>query len=181
MIIARQKKKENIAEYVLYIWQLEDLFRAYKFDFNLINRELVDRFQVSYGEKKTIAQWYRNMAEMMSLENITQKGHLVFIQNTVNDLNKLHLALLALPEYFQYHNTYNMLKPDLYALMQRKIEAQNEIELCFVALYGLMMLRLKNSAINKETEESMKNISTLIALLSQKYHQIENGEIELNY
>lgn len=181
MIIARQKKKENIAEYVLYIWQLEDLFRAYQFDLTLINRELVDRFQISSNEKKVIAQWYRDMAEMMSIENITQNGHLIFIQNTVNELNRLHLALLSLPEYFEYHNIYNLLKPDLLVLMQRKTDAQNEIELCFVALYGLMMLRLKNSGITKETEESMKNISLLIAHLSQKYHQIENGEIELNY
>ena len=32
MIIARQKRKENIAEYLLYMWQVEDLIRANKFD-----------------------------------------------------------------------------------------------------------------------------------------------------
>ena len=28
MIVARQKKKENIAEYLLYMWQIEDIIRA---------------------------------------------------------------------------------------------------------------------------------------------------------
>lgn len=28
MITASQKRKENIAEYLLYMWQIEDLIRA---------------------------------------------------------------------------------------------------------------------------------------------------------
>ena len=32
MLIARQKLNENIAEYVLYMFQIEDLIRAYDFD-----------------------------------------------------------------------------------------------------------------------------------------------------
>ena len=28
MYIASQKRKENIAEYLLYMWQIEDLIRA---------------------------------------------------------------------------------------------------------------------------------------------------------
>ena len=32
MIIASQKKKENIAEYLLYMWQIEDIIRAYGLD-----------------------------------------------------------------------------------------------------------------------------------------------------
>ena len=32
MIIARRKRKENIAEYLLYMWQVEDLIRANNFD-----------------------------------------------------------------------------------------------------------------------------------------------------
>ena len=32
MIIAQQKLKENIAEYILYMYQIEDVVRAYHFD-----------------------------------------------------------------------------------------------------------------------------------------------------
>ena len=32
MLIAREKKKNNIAEYILYMWQLEDMLRALKLD-----------------------------------------------------------------------------------------------------------------------------------------------------
>ena len=39
MIIAKQKRRENIAEYVLYMWQLEDLIRAYNFDIDAMTKD----------------------------------------------------------------------------------------------------------------------------------------------
>ena len=44
MIIARQKRKENIAEYLLYMWQVEDLIRANKFDMDSINRTVIAHY-----------------------------------------------------------------------------------------------------------------------------------------
>ena len=40
MLIARQKRSENIAEYLLYMFQVEDLIRAY--DFNL--DQIIDQY-----------------------------------------------------------------------------------------------------------------------------------------
>ena len=40
MIIARRKRKENIAEYLLYMWQVEDLIRANNFDMDSIRARL---------------------------------------------------------------------------------------------------------------------------------------------
>ena len=37
MFIARQKRKENIAEYLLYMWQMEDLVRSFKCDIEAID------------------------------------------------------------------------------------------------------------------------------------------------
>ncbi len=44
MLIAEQKRKENIAEFILYIWQLEDILRAYNFDIETINEHIIKRF-----------------------------------------------------------------------------------------------------------------------------------------
>lgn len=43
MITASAKKRENIAEYVLYMWQIEDLIRAYGLDIDKIKENIVDR------------------------------------------------------------------------------------------------------------------------------------------
>ena len=40
MLIAREKKKNNIAEYILYMWQLEDMLRALKLDMEQVDRYL---------------------------------------------------------------------------------------------------------------------------------------------
>ena len=45
MLIARQKKKENIAEYLLYMWQVEDIIRACGGDMNLIRQRIIDGYQ----------------------------------------------------------------------------------------------------------------------------------------
>ena len=37
MIIAQQKRKENIAEYLLYLWQVEDLLRACHLDIDTVD------------------------------------------------------------------------------------------------------------------------------------------------
>ena len=43
MIIAQQKRNENIAEYLLYMWQIEDILRAYHLDINLIELNLISK------------------------------------------------------------------------------------------------------------------------------------------
>ena len=47
MIIARRKRKENIAEYLLYMWQVEDLIRANNFDMDSIRRTVEASFHAS--------------------------------------------------------------------------------------------------------------------------------------
>ncbi|MFW5767468.1 MAG: DUF4924 family protein, partial [Bacteroidota bacterium] len=61
MIIAKQKKQENIAEYVLYMWQIEDLLRALKFDEKLIEEQLVEQYDVPETEKTEIRNWYKGL------------------------------------------------------------------------------------------------------------------------
>ena len=63
MIIARQKRKENIAEYLLYMWQVEDLIRANKFDMDSINRTVIAHYDQPEEVKKEIAQWYEELID----------------------------------------------------------------------------------------------------------------------
>lgn len=43
MKIASQKRKENIAEYLLYMWQIEDIIRANGLDMDRIRHNVIDR------------------------------------------------------------------------------------------------------------------------------------------
>ena len=48
MIIAEQKRKENIAEYLLYMYQVEDMIRANELDLESIEKTLISKFEVPY-------------------------------------------------------------------------------------------------------------------------------------
>ena len=54
-----------------------------------------------------------------------------------------------------------------------------ELETCFNALYGVLMLRLQKKEISPETEKAIHQISQFLALLSEKYKQDKAGELEL--
>ena len=68
MLIAREKKKNNIAEYILYMWQLEDMLRALKLDMEQVDRYLVAGFQADERTSKEIHDWYDNLIAIMQKE-----------------------------------------------------------------------------------------------------------------
>ena len=61
MKIARQLKDSNIAEYVLYMFQLEDTLRAYGCDAERMRDEYVTRFDWSYADRESEAQWLEGL------------------------------------------------------------------------------------------------------------------------
>lgn len=180
MIIAKQKKKENIAEYILYMWQIEDLIRAYNFDIREIQKNIVEKFEQPEPLKKEITNWYAGLIDLMKEEDKTVSGHLQFIQNTINDLNELHLQLIKSPDQLDYIEVYNQAKPGIIELMNRaQGSVNNEIEVCFNGLYGLLMLRLQQKTVSTETANAMTSVSHLVALISKKHKLLEQGKIEL--
>ena len=86
MIIASQKKKENIAEYLLYMWQIEDLIRVYKLDIDAIQKYIIDPYDISDEKKKEMRDWYESLIEMMRSEGVEKKGHLQLNKNVIIDL-----------------------------------------------------------------------------------------------
>lgn len=80
MLIAREKKKSNIAEYILYMWQVEDLLRALGFNMKQVKEKVIDRFEVAEDTAKEMYDWYDNLSEMMRKEKVEQKGHLQILK-----------------------------------------------------------------------------------------------------
>lgn len=171
MLIAKQKKEENIAEYVIYMWQMEDLLRANQLDIEKIQALIIDPYQVSDEVKAEMSEWYDNLIQMMKMEHLEEKGHLQFIRNTVDDINDLHMELLQKPKEVQYNALFFKTLPFLVEL-RKKVgagEEMNDIELALQSLYGVLLLRLQKREITKETLVAIQQISQLLAVLSQKY------------
>ena len=170
MIIARQKRKENIAEYLLYMWQVEDLIRANKFDMDSINRTVIAHYDQPEEVKKEIAQWYEELIEMMRSEGVMEKGHIQLNKNVIITLTDLHLRLLKSPKEMVYS-----------VQLRAKSGGEDlpELETCFAAVYGYLLLRMQGKEVSAETLEGIKQISSFLALLAEKYREDMKGELKL--
>jgi hypothetical protein len=179
MIIARELRKTNIAEYILYMWQVEDLLRACSFNPEKIEQQLVRRYNTDEVAGKEIADWYHNLAVMMEKEHVQEKGHLQVIANLVNDLNEFHHKMLEVQNDQEYLRLHRKNQEAITEIMQKTTtDADNEVEACLNALYGFMMLKLKSSEISAETHQTVENLAHQIGHLSARYIQFENDDFE---
>lgn len=181
MVIARQKRKENIAEYLLYMWQVEDLDPANKFGYGF-DQPTVDRPITNQPEevKKEIAQWYEELIEMMRSEGVMEKGHIQLNKNVIITLTDLHLRLLKSPKEMVYSAAYYKTLPYIVQLRAKSGgEDLPELETCFAAVYGYLLLRMQGKEVSAETLEGIKQISSFLALLAEKYREDMKGELKL--
>ena len=180
MLIANQKRKENIAEYLLYMWQVEDVIRAHKLDIDLIQKNIIDPYDVSPEIKSEMREWYENLIEMMRIENIVAEGHLQINRNVIIDLSDLHHRLLKSSKEPFYTAAFYKTLPYIVELRSKAGDDKvGELETCFMALYGVLMLRLQKKEVSPQTMEAIRQISTFLAILAEKYNQEKAGELKL--
>lgn len=180
MLIAKQKKEENIAEYLIYMWQIEDIIRANKLDIDNIQRNIIDAFDQPEGIKVEMHEWYENLIDMMRREDIVEKGHLQINRNVILDLTDLHLKLLKSPQEASYSATYYKTLPFIVELRARNEQKDIlELETCFAALYGYLLLKLQQKEISGDTQAAIAQISSFLRILAEKYKQDINGNLNL--
>lgn len=172
MIIANRKREENIAEYLLYMWQVEDLIRANRLDIDMISKNIIDRFDQPENVKQEIREWYENLIEMMVHDDVQNKGHLQINENIILNLTDLHNALLKSPKHSDYNAMYYKTLPYIVELRAKGADKNEpEIRTCFSALYGFILLRIQNKEVSGETQAAISQISSFLRLLAVKYKQ----------
>ena len=179
MYTASEKKRENIAEYILYMWQIEDLIRAYGLDIDKIDSEIIAKYKdLTDAQRHELHDWYESLIDMMRREGVDKKGHLQINKNVILALDDLHRRLLADEKFANYSAEFYKTLPYIVELRAKAGEEKaGEIETCLNALYGILMLRLQGKAISEETLEAMKQISTFMAHLSHYYKKDYNNEL----
>ena len=118
-----KSKKENIAEYILYLWQMEDYLRA-------------------FPQNADATPELHELNEMMHREGIMNGGHLALANNALNELEELHAQLLD--EDAMYRASIIRLQPSL-NLLKAKTDrpTMSDLEACFTLLYQIMLLHLQ--------------------------------------
>ena len=146
-------KKNNIAEYILYLWQIEDYLRA-------------------FPEQAEANQELQDLNNMMHQENIMEGGHLQLAQNALTELEDLHNDLLD--QEATYRAAMIRLTPALNILKSKTDRpTMSDVEACLILLYQIMLLKLKKSPISSETEQVQKQATQVLQYLSKTYRNQE--------
>ena len=170
MFIAQQLRQRNIAEYLLYMWQVEDTIRAFGCSLPRLRREYIDRFDYSDEQKEEEADWFGNLIKMMNEEGCREQGHLQINKVTLQMLSELHAQLIASPKFPFYNAAYYKVLPFIVELRNRGAnKEEGEVETCLNLLYGVMMLRLQQKEVTTNTEHAVKEVSTFIGMLADYY------------
>ena len=179
MYIAQELRKKNIAEYLLYMWQVEDTIRAFGCSLSRIRREYVQQFDYTDEQKEEETDWFGNLITMMNQEGCREQGHLQINRVTLQMLADLHAQLLQSPKFPFYNAAYYKVLPFIVELRNHGADKQeNEVETCMNALYGVMMLRLQKKEIMPSTEHAIKEITTFIGMLNDYYLKDKQEPLE---
>ena len=68
MDIAQSRRKENIAEYILYLWQIEDLLRALQFSPEAIYSQFVAPRNLPEEQQNIMLLWYMDIVGLLREE-----------------------------------------------------------------------------------------------------------------
>lgn len=147
-----KSKKQNIAEYILYLWQMEDYLRA-------------------FPQHAEATEELHELNEMMHREGIMDGGHLAIANNALEELEELHATLLN--EDAMYRAAIIRLTPQL-NLLKAKTDrpTMSDLEACFTLLYQIMLLRLQKREISPETAAVQQQATQLLQFLSKTYKNL---------
>ena len=153
-------KKDNIAEYILQTWQMEDLVRAFQ------NDEALEQ-----------NAYLRDLKDMMRAEGVLERGHVQLAQIAVSEMDELHSRLYD--EEATYRAAWLQLLPSINILKAKTDDpTQSDMQMCLTFLYEIMLLRLQKKPISPETTAVQENVSRLLSVLAATYKDLaENTEL----
>ena len=141
MLIAQQKQKENIAEYILYMYQIEDVIRAYQFDLDVIMEHYVKPHIPNESFIPSYRKWYQGLILDMKSQKIEKAGHLLDLQEIVMEITYLHTTLINLADDHKYKGVFERALPYIEEFKEKSnLKDKNHVEVAFHALYMKLSL-----------------------------------------
>lgn len=181
MFVSRELRNKNIAEYLLYMWQVEDLLRAYNLSVENVKKALVDPYNLPQEQAAELAEWYGNLIEMMRQEDVKESGHLQINKNIIIALAELHHRLLKSSKAPFYSAAYYKALPYIVEFRTKSDgREKGELENCFDALYIVWMMKMQKREINEETLKATGEIGKFISMLALYYKEDKEGKLDID-
>jgi hypothetical protein len=173
MIPVEVKKRENIAEYIIHMYQTEDLISSFAFNLNDIQQYVLQHMSKDEDEIKALLLWYADIIDQMQREKLPARGRrLAATQAYVAKLSNLHNGLLQDSE--EYRSLHATIESDINEQMKLSQGQVNDpIQVCLNAVYGRLVINLNGKKLPAEHEKMVEKFGQLLAFLTHKYHASE--------
>ncbi|MCF6360660.1 MAG: DUF4924 family protein [Cyclobacteriaceae bacterium] len=168
MVKADQKKESNISEYLIYMFQSEDLIRTFEFDLNRITEYMIANIPVTDSEKKELILWYAALIEIMRADNVEKAGHISEVSNLIQELAALHHSLIS--NDTKYNSLVQLANPFIQAnIKESNNTITNPIQVCLNAIYGFLLLKFEEKIITDNQQKMLNAFGDLLSYLSYNY------------
>ncbi|MFA5573476.1 MAG: DUF4924 family protein [Brumimicrobium sp.] len=181
MYVAQEKLNSNIAEYVLYMYQLEDLIRGYNFDIDKITENLIRPQVKSNSFEAEAIKWYQEIIDEMKSRQLEQKGHLFRVNEIITELVYLHQTLKEVVKDPKYLGLIAAAEKNIEDFRTKSDLQDNAhlVEVCFYAMYMKLLMRLQQKEISGETENAFDSMRVVLGYLVKGYHQMKSGDMSM--
>ena len=179
MKIAKSKIEENIAEYILYMYQIEDTLRAFELNIDRIMNHVVKPLINDENDLILYRKWYTDLINKMKEQKIEQKGHFIELNELIVEISYLHNTLLTIANDQKYKNIVENSNPFVEEFKNKSnLADRNTIEVLLHAMYMKLLLKLSKKSISNESEEAFDAMRIQLAYLVAAYHKMKKGNLD---
>jgi hypothetical protein len=177
MQTAAQKKLENIAEYVLYMYHVEDTIRKFSFNIPLLIEKYVKLQLPDTSFLGQYENWYASIAHELQQTGKESSGHIGEVDEAILELVYLHQTLLTVVNDSKYQE---LVERSLVYLEEFRKKAampgNHDVELLLHAMRMKLQLKMRGKEITQETEEAFDAMRIQLAYLSREFHKMKSGD-----
>ena len=179
MLIANQKQKENIAEYVLYMFQVETVIRSFNFEIEEIFEHYICQMTSIPEAREDVKAWYQEIINEMKKNGLEEKGHIARVHETMDEITFLHNTLLTSLEDAEYQEVHTEAGTYIQELRDKSgSSGLSDVEVCLTGLFGKLTLKIQKKEISEETELAFESFTRLLAMLSVRYKDFKSGNLK---
>lgn len=177
MLVAQKKQQENIAEYVLYLFQIEDIVRSLNFDIERIMDAVVKPNLPDSSFEAQYREWYTDIIKEMKRSGLEKKGHLDRVMEVMKELLFLHNTLFAIQGESKYKQLCSNSSSFVAEFREKaSMKNQHDVEILIHAMHMKLQFRLRKKEITQETDEALDAMRIQLAFLVREYHKMKSGD-----
>lgn len=171
-------QEENVAEYLLYIYQIEAMVRTLGLDLQRIEQALLAPAFSDAAQLQSQLDWYQNLLNEMQQRGLQKEGHIEQVEEILMELIYLHNTLMTILNDDKYKALCEQANEALQAFKAKANMVQkHDVDVLLHAMFMKLQLKMKKQEISPETEAAFDLFRIQLAYLSKSYKRMKAGEL----